>query len=139
MKKLASVFIGFMVLVVFCGCGQGKYDDAVKVNEDFVKITEKYINDLDHAESGADVARAINDFTEKFEQLIPKMNEIHKKYPDMMTSKDLPEKLKKTNERAEQAGVKLASSFMRIMKYMADPEVMEAHKKFAKTMQEMNK
>lgn len=47
---------------------------------------------------------------------------------------DLPEELKESQDRAEEVSAKMANSFMKLMKYMDDPEVMAAQERMGKIM-----
>ncbi len=139
MEKTMRVLLLFITMIFFVGCGGGKYDDAIEVNKDFIKITEDYTQDLEKAESAKDVAKAMDNYTEKFAKLAPKMKEINEKYPDIKNDKDVPAEFREMEEKVQQAGVKLAGSFMKILKYMTDPAVIEAHKKMTQSMLGMNK
>ena len=138
MKKVNKVFV---IVVVFMGllwgCGQGKYDDLVKINDSFISITRDYIDGLNKAENGKDVARAMNKYADEFKKLAPKMKEINEKYPDLKNAKDMPEKVKESQAKAQQIGMDFASSFMKTMKYIADPQVMEAQKRMGEIMRSL--
>ena len=131
------VVIAFMGFV--WGCGQDKYDKVVEVNDQFVSVTQEYIDGLNKAESGKDIAKAMNKYADEFKKLGPKMKEISEKYPELMTAKDLPEKIKQSQAKATQIGMDLASSFMKTMKYLADPEVVAAQKRMGEVMQSLQK
>ncbi len=135
MKKILKTLLVASVLITFWGCGGGKYDDAIEVNKDFIKITESYIQDLEDSNSSKDIVKAMENYSEQFKKLAPEMQKIKDKYPDMMTNSKIPEELKEMNKKAQQVGTKLAGSFMKIMKYMTDPEVVEAQKNMAEAMQ----
>ena len=139
MEKITRVLLLFITMIFFIGCGGGKYDDAIEVNKDFIKITEEYTQDLEKAVSAKGVAKAMDNYTEKFAKLAPKMKEINEKYPDIKEDKDVPSEFREMEEKVQQAGVKLAGSFMKILKYMTDPDVIEAHKKMTQSMLGMNK
>ncbi len=135
MKNILKTLLVVLLLLAFLGCGGGEYDDAIEVNKDFIKITESYIQDLEDSNSSKDIIKAMENYSEKFKKLAPEMQKIKDKYPDMMTNSKIPEELKEMNEKAQQIGTKLAGSFMKIMKYMTDPEVVEAQKNMAEAMQ----
>ncbi|MCP3876275.1 MAG: hypothetical protein GY699_24420 [Desulfobacteraceae bacterium] len=140
MKKITRVVAIVMLLTgFFLGCGQDKYDDVVEINNEFIKVTQGYMDGLNKAESGKDVAKAMNKYADEFKKLAPKMKEIQKKYPDLMTAKDLPEKVTKSQAQSTQIGMDLAGSFMKVMKYMTDPEVVSAQQRMGEAMQSANK
>jgi predicted nuclease with TOPRIM domain len=138
MKNLKIVGRSAMILFVlicFCVACGGKYDDVVKINEEFIEVLEDYANDLEKADNAKDVAEAINDAAEKLEKLAPKMKELQKKYPDLKTKKDLPEKLVQSEKDVEQVGKRLAGSFMTLVKYIGNPDVMAAQMRLGNAMQ----
>jgi len=124
-----------MVMGLVWGCGQDKYADVVEVNDQFVTVTQDYVEGLNKAQSGKDVAKVMNKYADEFKKLAPKMNDLNTKYPDLAKMKDLPEKIKISQEKAEQMGAAFASSFMKSLQYMGDPEVVAAQERMAGIMQ----
>ncbi len=138
-KNLKTVLKSIMVLLVlisFCYACGGKYDDVIEVNEEFIEILEKYSNNLQKADNAKDVAAAINDVADDLEKLAPRMKELSKKYPDLKTQKDLPQRLLESEKKMEKVGENLAGSFMTLVKYMADPDVQAAQTRFGNAMQD---
>lgn len=133
MKRLMTVAVCVLALVLVTGCG-GKYSDVEKINEEYVGIVEGYIADLDKADDADEVVKAMNSFTDDLEVLWPKMRELADKYPELENEEDLPEELKESQDRAEEVGAKMATSFMKIMKYMDNPDVMAAQERMGKVM-----
>jgi len=128
-----TLAVCLLALVLVTGCG-GKYSDVKKVNEEYVEIVEGYIADLDKADDSENVVKAMNDFTDDLEVLWPKMRELADKYPELENEENLPEELKESQDRAEEVGAKMATSFMKIMKYMGDPDVRAAQERMGKVM-----
>ncbi len=122
-----------LALVLVTGCG-GKYSDVEKINEEYVEIVENYISALDKADDSESVVKAMNNFTDELEVLWPKMRELAEKYPELENQENLPEELKKSQKRAEEVGAKMAGSFMKLMKYMDDPDVMAAQERMGGIM-----
>lgn len=138
MKRLALIlFVILLGVSMLNGCGKGKYDDVIEYNDQFVKITREYIDDLNKADTGKDVAKAMNEFADEFKKLVPKMKEINKKFPELQKMKDLPEELVESQRKAQEVGMDFASSFMKTMKYAIEPEVVEAQKRMGKIMASM--
>lgn len=133
MKRLMTLAVCLLALVLVTGCG-GKYSDVKKANEEYVEIVEGYIADLDKADDSKDVVKAMNDFTDDLEVLWPKMRELADKYPELENEDNLPEELKESQDRAEEVGAKMATSFMKIMKYMGDADVRAAQERMGKVM-----
>ena len=139
MEKIFKVIVKLLMIMIlllcFCYACGGKYDDVVKVNEEFIEILEQYSENLEKADNAKDVAAAINDVAENLEKLAPRMKELQKKYPDLKTSKDLPEKLLKSEKDMEKVGEKLSGSFMTLAKYIGDADVMAAQMRLGKALQ----
>lgn len=140
MKKMNKMMVVVIVFMGFIwGCGQGKYDDMVEVNDKYISVTQNYIDSLNKAETGKEIAKAMDKYADEFKKLGPKMKEINEKYPELMNAKDLPEKLKESQAKAKQMGMDLAASFMKIMKYLNDPQVLEAQQRMGDAMQSVQK
>jgi predicted nuclease with TOPRIM domain len=129
-----STMVLFVLICLCYACG-GKYDDVIKVNEEFAEILEKYASNLQKADNAKDVAAAINDVSEDLEKLAPRMKKLQEKYPELKTQKDLPPELIESQKSMEKIGEKLAGSFMTLVKYLADPDVQAAQVRFGKAMQ----
>ncbi len=140
MKRFALILVGLILgFGMLNGCGKGEYDEVIEYNDQFVSITKEYVNGLNTAESGKDVAKAMNKFADEFEKLIPKMKEVNQKFPDLQNTKDLPQELMTSQEEAKAVGMEFASSFMKSMKYAMEPEVAEAQKRMGAIMASMAK
>lgn len=129
------VVVLMMAVGLVWGCGQDKYADVVEVNDQFITVTQDYVDGLNKAQSGKDVAKVMNKYADEFKKLAPKMNDLNTKYPDLAKMKDLPEKIKISQEKAGQMGAAFASSFMKSIQYMGDPEVVAAQERMAGIMQ----
>ncbi len=121
------------------GCGKGEYDDVIEYNDQFVSITKEYVSGLNNADNAKDVAKTMTKFADEFKKLIPKMNEVNQKFPELQTMKDLPKELIESQEEAKAVGMEFASSFMKTMKYGMDPDVVEAQKRLGTIMTSMAK
>ena len=129
-----------MVMMGFVwGCGQDKYSDMMEVNDQYISVTQTYIDQLNKARTGKDIATAMNKFADEFKKLAPEMKKLSEKYPELMNEEDLPQKLKESQAKATQIGMDLAASFMKIMPHMSDPQVVEAQKRMGEVMQAMSK
>jgi hypothetical protein len=121
------------VLLLVAGCA-GKYDDAKKVNKEYMALVQGYIDDLDKTESAQDAAKAINRFADGMEDLWPKMKALAEKYPELKDPNNIPEELKEMQTEAAEVGRKMGSSMMKLMPYMQDPEVQKAQKRLQEIM-----
>ena len=128
---LGLCLLGIISLLMGCA---GKYADAKKLNAEFVIIMNRYIEDLDQADNAKDVASAMNRYADKLEVIWPKMRALSKKYPELKDENSVPEDLKKARDESEAAGMKMASSFMKVAPHLGDAEVMKAQERIATIM-----
>ncbi len=132
-----SLFITMLcvlaVLFFTVGC-QGKYADAKKVNQKYMDVVKKYVDDLEKAASAEDAAKAINRFADGMEALWPQMKALSEKYPELKDRNNPPEELKEMQAEAQEMGKKMGTSMMKLMPYMTDPEVQKAQKRLQEVM-----
>jgi len=130
---LLPLLCALAVFLLIAGCA-GKYDDAKKVNKEYMALVQGYIDDLDKSESAQDAAKAINRFADGMEALWPKMKALSEKYPELRDRNNVPEELKEMQAEAAEVGKKMGSSMMKLMPYMQDPEVQKAQKHLQEVM-----
>jgi hypothetical protein len=135
MKKglLFPALCALSVLLLVAGCA-GKYDDAKKVNKEYMALVQGYVDDLDKTESAQDAAKAINRFSDGMEDLWPKMKALSEKYPELRDRDNLPEELKEMQAEAAEVGKKMGGAMTKLMPYMQDPEVQKAQKRLQEIM-----
>jgi predicted nuclease with TOPRIM domain len=135
MRKV--VFIPFLCLLVsalwLTGCSS-KYADAKKLNSEFVDMTETYLADLEQSDDAKDVAKAMNRYADDMEKLWPRMMKLAEKYPELKDRKNTPEEMKESQQKVEEMGEKMASSFRKIMPHMSDPDVRKAQQRISAVM-----
>ncbi len=133
-RRLFTPFLfALAVFFLIAGCA-GKYDDAKKVNKEYMELVRGYIDDLDKTESAQDAAKAINRFADGMEALWPKMKALAEKYPEMRDRNNIPEELKEMQAEAAEIGKKMGAAMTKLMPYMQDPEVQKAQKRLHETM-----
>jgi hypothetical protein len=133
MKSALVAVVGLLaVTFTLTGCAD-KYADVKKSQSEFVKITNAYVADLDKVSSAKSAAKAMNNYADQLEKLMPKMKQLSEKYPEIKDSK-VPSELMEMEKETEAAAFKMAGSFMKLMPYMNDPKVMEAQKRIASVM-----
>ena len=135
-KMLSVMVLGALLALLGCGGGQD-YSDAVEINTKFVDAMESYIGDIGKAENADDVADAIEAYSQKIEELAPQMKAIAAKHPEWKDMEQVPEELKPIQEKAKQIASKIPNTFMKTMKYMADDQVRDAHKRLQESMAKM--
>ncbi len=137
MKKICAFIAVLFFVTASVGFAQGKYDELMEYNEQFIQMTQSYIDSINTAESSDAVAKAMNQYTRTFSQIVPKMKALTKKYPELLTETDLPEKVRISQEKAEKLGSDLAASFMKAMQYMDDPKVVQAQEEMSEMMESL--
>jgi DNA polymerase/3'-5' exonuclease PolX len=125
-----SVFAIFLV----AGCGGTKYGDIKDVMNSQIDAMEKFVASVEKAGSGKEIADAINAYSDDMKQIIPKMNDLIKKYPEMK-GEDPPPELKDLLSLTEEKSKKFARAMVKVaMKHAKDPEVGKALKNMGKAM-----
>lgn len=136
-QSILTVLFFSLIIMCIAGC-EKKYSDVIKVNEEFAELTEEYVDNLENATSGKEVAQAMNRFSDGFEKLAPRMQEAITKYPELKDESNNPKELQESKKRTEEVGKRFAGSFMKMMPYMKDPEVQAAQKRMSEVLKLMD-
>ncbi len=118
----------FLLLWGIVGCG-GKYDAAEKLNQAYIELLENYIADVEKVDSAKAAAKAVNRFADGMEDLLPRLKALAEKYPELKDRSNPPEQLKASQEKADALGLRMAGAMMKLMPYMEDAQVRDAHKR----------
>lgn len=137
LQKLVLVLMLICLMPFLSNCG-GKYDEVVSLNGEFVEVMEDYVENLDKADSAKTVAAAMNDFSDKMEDLAPRLKEMSQKYPELKDTKNLPDELRASQKKSEELGKRMAGSMMKMMQFMMSPEVQAAQQRMSQVMGSMN-
>lgn len=116
------------------GGGGGKYADIKSVMTKFNENTEKWIEDMDKADSAQKVAAALRDFASHMKGLRSEMEKMEEKYPELKDMSDPPEVLKEEAQKMEELMMKIMTVMMKAAQYADDPEVQAAQKEFEEVM-----
>lgn len=116
----------------------GKYEDVIPIAEKMAKGLELFVTALDKADSAAAVAAALDGYTKVMKELGPVMMELQKKYPELDKDDNVPEELKPVQKNIDVLVKKLGSLFPKIYKYISDPVVAEANKRWQEAMKIMD-
>jgi hypothetical protein len=133
-QVLTPIACLFLSMFLLSGCGGKKYSDVEKVTNDYINAMDEMATKLNSAANAGDVAKAISSYTDKMEKLLPKMKEMKDKYPELNSTNNYPEELKDLEEKAKTTGQKYASSMMKMMNYMNDPQVKKAQERMNQVM-----
>jgi hypothetical protein len=123
-------------LIAISSCGGGKYSDVKPVIKKYTQETEKFVNAIEKAKSGKEVAAALKGYTKFMKEMKSKMEGLDKKYPELKDMANPPQELKAEVEKMGEVAMKLGSVMMKAMKYADDPEVKKAQEEFQKMMTE---
>ncbi|NQU39920.1 MAG: hypothetical protein HQ523_08220 [Lentisphaerae bacterium] len=134
MKKNIVPIVCLLLATYLVGGCAGKYADVKKASSKFTKTTEAYVAELDKASDAKSVAKAINSYADAMEKIMPDMQRLSEKYPEMKGNGTPPKGLEEVKAEAEAAGRKMAGSFMKLMPYMNDPEVRKAQERLGAVM-----
>lgn len=135
-KIIFSGLLFFIMSSMVCYAGS-KYGDAVKVNNEFFAIMEKFISALDKADNGGSVAKAMNGFAEGIDKITPKMKKVMEAHPELKDHTTMPEELKALQKKGEAIQKKFSHSFMKAMQYAQDAEVKKAQERIGDAMRAM--
>ena len=128
-RNLITMSLILISLLIISGCGGKKYDDVKNAIQKQTKLMEGLAVELDKATDATGVAKAINNFADGMEKLLPEMKKLRKKYPELEDEDNLPEELKEAQDNAEEMAKKYGGSMMKIMPYMNDPEDQKAQQR----------
>jgi len=138
MKRILSVLVVFGLVMAFA-CGGGG-DDVKSVMEDFLSTFGSFVDKMEKAESADAVASAMEDVADAFKSLVPRMIKLKESNPDFdFKSGKLGEDFKELEARLKAMNEKMDGMRSKFMKYMSDPKVMAALKKFMEAMKGMEK
>lgn len=130
-----SVFTIFFV----AGCGGAKYGDYKDVMNSQIDAMEKFVSSVEKAGSGKEIADALNAYADDMKQIMPKLNDLIRKYPEIMGGEP-PAELKDLLDKSGEASKKFARAMVKVsMKYARDPEVGKALRNIGESMKDLRK
>ena len=131
-QSLRLMIITILALLLFA-CGS-KYDRVESTLSDYADAMEDYVARMEKAESADDVVNAMKGYTQKIKTLIPRLQEMHKQFPELASGKKFPGELEKVSRRMKTMGDKVQAAMMKTMQYMMDPKVQKAMTEQAQAM-----
>lgn len=136
MKKTVLFSVIFLIVCLFLlnGCGDGRYSDAIKLNQKYISLVKTYIADMDKVNNAKDAANAMNRFADGLEKIWPQMKKLSEKYPELKDKNNTPEELKPSQKEADAISEKMGNTFMKLMPYMEDPDVIKAQERLSAAM-----
>jgi len=146
MRKHALV-ISFALLLVFTGVHssaktithQGaKYADAKEVLDNLAELLETFVKDMDQADNAGSIAKALDGLADAMEELLPEVNEIRKKYPELDKEDTHPEELKPLLQRIDKDFQAMMKSYGKVREHIKNPAVKAADDKYKKVMSSLS-
>ena len=137
-RNLCIALFGIILCIFVMSCGGGgKYADVIKLNEQFAAAMEDYISEIDQVKNAQDAADAMNRLSDKMEKLAPKIRKAYDSYPELKDKDNMPAEIEASNKKARAAGEEMGATFMKLMPYMEDPEVVKAQERLSKVMRDL--
>lgn len=114
--------------------GGEKYEDARVVLTELAVLLEGFVVSMNEAEKPDDIARVLYKFTEAIEGMLPDIDEIRKKYPELNDEETHPEELKPLVQRIDKDFQAMMKAYVKVNANLEDPVVKEADTKFKEVM-----
>ena len=136
MKRLQIIFALCITIALFTlhYCGGNVYSEAIKLNTQYVKLMETYLDNLNAADNAKEVANAMNTYADGLEKIWPRMKAFSDAHPELKNKDNQPDDLKASNKKAEELGRKMGSAFSKVIPYMEDANVQKAQERIAEIM-----
>ena len=138
-RKFLSVGAAAMLLLFAVACLAGdKYEEARQLFEEYVPALETYLDTVEKAESAPVCARAINTLADEAEELVPKLRQLNRKYPELQYEQSVPPRYAALEKKADVLGERFGRSFIRIARFIQDPAVAKANDRLITVMARLN-
>jgi hypothetical protein len=137
MKKVILILNVAGLLVLYTSCSN---NDPKAVLGNFLNILENNYMKMEKVKSPDDVIATFNQTADKMRSMIPLMNKLTEKYPEIKNLQNgtrLPEELSEFELRFAELGQKQIRAIGHAGIFMKDQKVLEARENFIKVMNEM--
>lgn len=144
MTMRKSVWIGILAAGLFLfspllsGNGvpreTGKYDDARAVLGELAAALESFIENMEAAEGAEAVAGCLDGFTASMSELVPGLNEIREKYPELKDESTHPEELKPLLQRVNKDFAGMMKAYGKVKENLSDAAVKESDDRYKEVM-----
>jgi uncharacterized protein YigA (DUF484 family) len=129
LKKVLYMFVCGMCVLGLLNCGDGKYADAKRVTVKYLDAMEGFASDVEEASDPEALVRAVDVFTAQMEDLRQEMEEIEKKYPELIDTTTPPAEMEDLAHRMNTVSQRLIAAQTKLMQYSSDPDVQQALQK----------
>jgi len=138
MKKKILVTVVILAALGAVSCGFWKYSDVKAHIDKMIEYQYSYIEKLEKAEKGEDIAQAMDEYIDTMIQFGFDMRKLTEKYPELQKDEP-PEELKghfnKLNETISIVSTRVAGPLQR---YSLDPVVLKAQKRYTERLLQLS-
>jgi hypothetical protein len=113
---------------------ESKYADAKTVLENLAGLLETFVENMDKAEDSKSIAKALDGLAQAMKELLPEINEIRQKYPELDKEDTHPEELKPLLQRIDKDFQAMIKSYGKVREHIEDPAVKAADDKYKEVM-----
>lgn len=133
-SRIQVLMLAVVLAFTLLACGASPENQAIKLNAEFVALTEAYVAELDEAGDAKSVAKAMNNYADGLERVMPKMRELSEKHPELKDQTKYSDELKAAQKESEAVAQKMVGTFMKTMQHSRDPEVKAAQERIGNAM-----
>ena len=128
----------FLLTLILSGNGvpqeTGKYDDAKAVLGKLAAALESFIENMEAAEGAEAIAECLDGFTASMSELVPGLNEIREKYPELKDESTHPEELKPLLQRVNKDFAGMMKAYRKVKENLRDAAVKESDDRYEEVM-----
>ena len=92
-----------------------------------------YVASMEKADNADEVLAAMDQYTQ-MRTLVPRLQEMNQKFPELASGNSYPKELEKVGQRMTELSQKVQSAMMKTVQYMMDPQVRQAMNAQAQAM-----
>jgi uncharacterized coiled-coil DUF342 family protein len=139
-----SVWMGVVAVALFLfspllsGNGapqeKGQYDDAKAVLGELAAALESFIENMEAAEGAEAIAECLDEFTASMSELVPGLNEIREKYPELKDESTHPEELKPLLQRVNKDFAGMMKAYGKVKENLSAAAVKESDDRYKEVM-----
>lgn len=138
--EIQSVFEGMKVFESVDLNSKKKYYEFVNAVENLITIYEEFIGKVEENDDPVVIAESVNIFSDKLGSILPQINRLYSKYPELMKNTgDIPENIKEQFRRLKVLESGLRGAFLKIKEYRKNSkEVKKASLKLENIMKKIS-
>ncbi len=114
-----------------------KYADAKEVLEKLAAALERFVEDMNKADNSKAISECLNAFTVSMSELVPGLNEIRQKYPELKDETTHPDELKPLLKRVDKNFAGMMRAYGKVKENLSDPAVKESENRYKEVMAQL--